>query len=105
MTRLDRVSIALAVLWGLVFLPPATSVAQTLSSGPTGRYLVDRYGHPAFLQADAAWSLFAQLNTADATQYLKARRAAGFNAVLVNLIEHKFASDAPRNAYGQAPFS
>lgn len=105
MTRLARVSIALAVLWGLAFLPPAPSVAQTLSSGPTGRYLVDRYGHPAFLQADAAWSLFAQLNTADATQYLKARRVAGFNAVLVNLIEHKFASDAPRNAYGQAPFS
>jgi hypothetical protein len=80
-------------------------VAQTLSVDPTGRYLIDRQGHPAFLQADAGWSLFAQLNTADAATYLRARSASGFNAVLVNLIEHKFASNAPYNAYGQPPFT
>jgi len=105
MTRQARVTIVLALAGALALLAPARSVAQTLSVGPTGRYLVDRYGRPAFLEADAAWSLFAQLNTAAATQYLKARSAAGFNAVLVNLIEHEFATNAPRNAYGQPPFT
>lgn len=104
MARLARVSLVLALPCSL--LSPLTSLAQTsLSVGPTGRYLVDHQGQPTFLQADAGWSLFAQLNTADATTYLQSRSAAGFNAVLVNLIEHKFATNAPKNAYGQAPFS
>src|SRR5262245_5038842 len=100
MARLPRVSLAVALAW--LALAPLKSVAQTLSVGPTGRYLVDVQGQPVFLQADAGWSLFAQLNTDDATTYLQSRSAAGFNAVLANLIEHKFATNAPENAYGEA---
>jgi hypothetical protein len=81
-------------------LPRANDVG-----GPTGRYLVSPQGQPVFLQADARWSLLAQLNTDDARTYLQSRSVAGFNAVLVNLIEHKFATNAPANAYGQAPFT
>ena len=105
MPRRTRLSLASALPWVLVLVAPLSSVAQTLSVDPTGRNLVDRQGQPAFLQADAGWSLFAQLNTADAATYLQARSVSGFNAVLVNLIEHKFASNPPYNAYGQPPFT
>ena len=69
------------------------------------RYLVDRHGVPFLLQGDAAWSLIANVTNEEASAYLKNRQAKGFNAVLVNLIEHKFAKNAPRNIYGEAPFS
>jgi len=69
------------------------------------RYLVDRHDVPFLLQGDAAWSLIANLTKEDAEVYLKNRHDKGFNAVLVNLIEHKFAKNAPRNLYGDAPFS
>jgi hypothetical protein len=36
---------------------------------------------------------------------LAAFGSSGFNAVLVNLIEHKHADDWPRNKYGDAPFT
>src|SRR5262249_4860922 len=42
---------------------------------------------------------------ADLETYLAARAAKGFNAVLVNLIEHKFAAQPPRDAFGNAPFT
>ncbi|HEY5078600.1 MAG TPA: glycoside hydrolase family 140 protein [Opitutaceae bacterium] len=69
------------------------------------RYLVDAKGAPFLLQGDAAWSLVANMTREEAAEYLQNRRAKGFNAVLVNLIEHKFARNAPRNLYGEAPFA
>ena len=39
-----------------------------------------------------------------ADQYLDDRASRGFNTLLVNLIENRFASNPPRNAYGDAPF-
>lgn len=69
------------------------------------RYLVQANGKPFFLVGDAAWSLIAQLRTDDAARYLADRRRKGFDAVLVNLIEHKFAAHAPADAYGDAPFT
>jgi hypothetical protein len=75
-----------------------------LSIRPGERYLVDAVGRPFLIQGDAAWSLIAQL-TREATElYLDDRRARGFNTLLVNLIESKFATNAPANAYGQPPF-
>ena len=68
------------------------------------RYLIDRRDVPFLLQGDAAWSLIANATKEEATVYLHNRRAKGFNAILVNLIEHKFAKTAPRNVYGEAPF-
>ena len=68
------------------------------------RHLVDASGQPFALIGDAAWSLIAGLTREEADLYLEDRRAKGFNAVLVNLIEHWFAASPPRNAYGQGPF-
>ncbi len=68
------------------------------------RYLVDRNGLPFLIYGDAAWSLVAQVTREQAETYLEDRRRRGFNLVLVNLIEHRYADHAPLNAYGQAPF-
>jgi hypothetical protein len=65
---------------------------------------VDRDGKPFLMQGDAAWSLVAELSNADAEIYLKDRRAKGFNAIVVNLIEHKFSKNPPRNYEGEQPF-
>jgi len=67
--------------------------------------LVTDDGKPFLLHGEAAWSLIVQLDEAEVTQYLADRQRRGVTAVLVNLIEHKFADRPPLNAAGQAPFS
>jgi hypothetical protein len=57
------------------------------------------------IRGDSAWSLIAALSTADATTYLEDRRQKGFNAVIVNLLEHMFAPNHPNNADGAPPFT
>jgi len=69
------------------------------------RYLIDASNTPFFIQGDAAWSLIARLTREEARQYLDDRQALGFNTVLVNLIEHQFTDDPPKNAYGEGPFT
>lgn len=76
---------------------------QPLRISENHRYLVDD-NSPFLLQGDAGWSLIANLTKEEAARYLQNRHAKGFNAVLVNLIEHKFAKNAPRNIYGEALF-
>ncbi len=71
---------------------------------PGKRYLVDANGQPFAIFGDAAWSLIAGLTREEVDVYLEDRRSKGFNAVLVNLIEHWFVASPPRNAYGQGPF-
>jgi hypothetical protein len=68
------------------------------------RYLVDANGQPFFIHGDTPWSLIVQLTREQVLQYLDDRKAKGFNAILVNLIEHKFSDNPPGNAYGAAPF-
>jgi Protein of unknown function (DUF4038)/Putative collagen-binding domain of a collagenase len=79
--------------------------AYPLRVGPTGRHLVDQNGKAFLLVGDAAWSLIAQLTDTAADSYLANRQQLGFDAVLVNLIEHLFSDSAPRDIYGLAPFT
>jgi hypothetical protein len=72
---------------------------------PGQRYLVDATGRPFWMQGDAAWSLIAQLRDEDVDRYLDDRKAKGFNTLLVSLIEHKFATNAPNDIYGDPPFT
>jgi hypothetical protein len=67
------------------------------------RYFEDQQGRPVFLQGDAPWSLIVGLSKADARRYLEARQRQGFNALIVNLIEHEF--NGPLNRDGQRPFT
>jgi len=102
--RACRLLAGLAALAGaLAAEPVGTDLPLRVSENH--RYLVDRRGSPFLLQGDAGWSLIANATQPEAELYLQSRQAKGFNAVLVNLIEHKFARNAPRNAYGEAPFA
>lgn len=69
------------------------------------RYFEDAQGRPFLVNGDTAWSLIAELNRDDAKTYLEDRSKRGFNAILVNLIEHQFSSNPPANAYGEKPFT
>jgi len=76
-----------------------------LKLAPGQRHLVDQKNQPFLLIGDAAWSLMVSLSEGDAKTYLTDRAGKGFNAVLVNLVEHKFAPHAPANAAGDLPFT
>lgn len=84
--------------------PPSAGDLFPLRVEPGKRFLVDAQGKPFFVSGDTAWSLIVQLTAEQVEDYLEDRRRRGFNAVLVNLIEHEFAANAPRNAYGDEPF-
>jgi hypothetical protein len=87
--------------------PPATpwpKATYPLRIPMGKRHLEDAAGQPFLIHGDTAWSLIAQLAREDAATYLRDRQARGFNAILVNLIEHRFSSHPPANAYGHRPF-
>ncbi|MCP3137603.1 apiosidase-like domain-containing protein [Pyxidicoccus xibeiensis] len=69
------------------------------------RYLVGQDNQPFLLHGDSAWSLFVGISKEDVELYLEDRRQKGFNTVLANLIEHKFAANPPLNFYGASPFT
>jgi hypothetical protein len=87
--------------------PAATPGAPAfpLKISTDGRHLVDQNNVPFLIVGDAAWSLIAQLDDADAAYYLADRQSRGFNTIIVNLIEHKYATNAPADYYGNQPFT
>jgi hypothetical protein len=85
------------------------SALVPLKVGPHGHYLVDRHNVPFLIQGDSPWSLIVALTNDEVEQYLQARKKQGFNAILVNLIEHHFPGadnkkGAPFNREGEGPF-
>jgi hypothetical protein len=84
--------------------PPPTGLFP-LGVSSDGSYLVTAGGQPFLLHGEAAWSLIAQLTTADTMQYLADRHRRGVNAILVNLIEAFYSDHPPSNATGDAPFT
>ena len=74
-----------------------------LKTVPGQRHLVDADGKPFLLTGDTGWSLLVQIDREGVQAYLDDRRRRGFNAVLVNLLEHKYTSRPPLNHAGQAP--
>jgi Protein of unknown function (DUF4038)/Putative collagen-binding domain of a collagenase len=85
-------------------MPQRHDPAYPLRVSASHRYLEDSEGQPFLIKGDAAWSLIAELKRDDVAYYLRDRRSRGFNTLLVSLIEHHFATNAPANAYGDAPF-
>ena len=80
------------------------AAAFPLTVTPGKRYLEDAEGKPFLIHGDTAWSLIADLTREDAKLYLDDRRARGFNTILVSLLEHRFSTNAPANAYHEQPF-
>jgi hypothetical protein len=83
----------------------AATYVYPLKVSSNGRYLVDQNNKPFRIQGDSAQSLIANLTLAEADKYLADRQAKGFNTVNINLLETKFAIQAPANREGHAPFS
>lgn len=99
------VVVAAVVLFGTGKLTAqAPAPAYPLKLSASGTYLVDQNNRPFFINGDAAWSLMSQLSETDATTYLENRRAKGYNVILAELIEHKFAANAPADLSGDPPF-
>jgi hypothetical protein len=82
------------------------SFAQTaypLKAGSDRRHLVDQNNVPFLMNGDTPWSLIVKLTKAETELYLENRRQKGFNAIIVNLIEHYYGG--PANRDGQQPFT
>jgi len=69
------------------------------------RYPVNGSGSHVLLVGDSSWSMIGQLTTAEMDTYLEDRASRGFNAVIVNLLEHYFSDNAPNNINNDAPFT
>ncbi len=82
---------------------PAARFPLTVSADR--RRFLDADGMPFLIQGDAAWSIVANLTYEQAVHYLDDRRAKGFNTVIINLIEHLFSRDPPRDLAGREPFT
>jgi hypothetical protein len=70
----------------------------------SNHFLTDQRDKPFFWSGDAAWSLIVQLKREEVDYYLNDREQKGFTVILVNLIDHKFGSNAPANIYNEVPF-
>jgi hypothetical protein len=84
---------------------PRPAARYPLTISKDRRSLLDADGEPFLIQGDAAWSLVANLTYEDAVLYLDDRRAKGFNTVIVNLVEHLFSRNPPRDLAGREPFT
>ena len=76
---------------GVETAPPARSTAAhdatfPLAISPNRRYLVDHRKHPFLIVGDSPQSLFVNTSVEQAKHFLVDRKAAGFNAVWVNLL-------------------
>lgn len=89
---------------GLVLASPASAPRLPLQIVAGQPYLSDAAGRPFLLHGDTAWSLVADATREEADLYLTDRRARGFNTLIVNLLERRFARRAPANIYGDLPF-
>lgn len=96
----------LLLTWILPLAVPAGAIADLFPLRVSGdrTHLVDAEGRPFLLVGDTAWSLVAQLDRDSVDVYLADRQRRGFNAIIVNLIEAKFATRAPATRTGVAPF-
>jgi hypothetical protein len=107
--RSGQIAVVAACVMCILLATPSgkgqsTGAATPLSVSSNGRYLVDQNHAPNLLQGDAAWSLIVAADDQEVEQYLRNRKDKGFNAAMMELIEHRYAKKPPLNAAGDAPF-
>jgi hypothetical protein len=102
-SRFTLFAVAIAVT-AIAPVNSAPRVSFPLRVSTDHRHLEDSAGAPFLLVGDTAWSLVAQLSARDVDRYLDDRAGRGFNAIIVNLLEHKFSSHTPANLGGVRPF-
>jgi hypothetical protein len=79
------------------------NVAFPLKISANRRYLTDQNDTPFLLHGDTAWSLISALSVGEVERYLQNRAEKGFNALIINLVEHHF--NGPLNWQGEHPFT
>lgn len=87
---------------------PAQGGASTvfpLVVSSDGRRLQTQTGADFYVNGRASWSGLVALTDAQWASYLDDCVSRGINAIIVNLIEHQFAPNPPRNTDNQAPFT
>src|SRR5512137_128965 len=102
------VPLALGASIALAAAPaPAQEVAFPLGIGPTGRYLADQRRVPFLIHGDSPWSLTHNLTFEEAVRYMTARKAQGFNTLLVS-VPDAYDADGGKtyspDRQGQQPF-
>ncbi len=100
---LRSASIAAAALLLTGAQSAIAQVVYPLQISSDGRTLEDQTGEPFLINGDTPWSLIVGLTKAEAELYLEDRRARGFNAIIVELIENEFGG--PANRDGDLPFT
>lgn len=103
--RILAVLVVLLAVWPARLETASAAPVYPLKVSSDGRYLVDQANQPFFWNGEAPWSLIAQGTNADIDTYLASRQQLGVNVILVNLLEHKFTTNAPRNINGDPPFT
>ena len=110
--------LAFATDFALTCIGPSSSAGATVVVTVTGtatdrfplqvqagkRYLIDAKGQPFLMQGDSPWDLISTLTREQVDSYLEDRRLKGFNTVMVELMEHYFSPNPPKDVYGDAPF-
>lgn len=106
--RIAALAVIFSVASCVTGAPAADAPARfPLKISDDARSLVGADGRPFLLQGDTAWSAIVQLTPPELTAYLDDRSRQGFNAIVVNLLEHKFSSQTPRwkTRSGITPFA
>ncbi|HED36464.1 MAG TPA: DUF4038 domain-containing protein [Gammaproteobacteria bacterium] len=104
MLSLKRIPLIISVLLFFLIsgLGSALAVQYPLKMSADSRHLEDQLGQPFLINGDTPWSLIVELTKTEADAYLEDRRSRGFNAIIVEIIEHKFGG--PNNRDGEYPF-
>lgn len=77
-----------------------------LSISSDGRYLKQNNGTPFLICADSTWSIAVNIPTADINTFLGTITGQGFNALMMNVIEHFYTIvKPPKERGGLLPFT
>jgi hypothetical protein len=83
---------------------PIPAPVFPLTSSANGRTFVDQNGVPFPILGEAAFTILSMPSLADATAYLDARAAAGFNTIFAEILTRN-GTNAPKSALGDLPFT
>lgn len=74
---------------------PTATPPYPLKVSANRRYLVDQYGAPFMLVGDSPQALIVNVSLTDAATFMADRKAAGFNALWVNLLCNSYTGGRP----------
>ncbi len=85
--------------------PAVSGVAYPLKLSSNSRYLVDQNNVPFFITGEDGFLVSLMLSNADVNTYLQDRASRNFNAIWVGLTDQLDQNNAPRDSFGNVPFS